>query len=102
VGDDIDCRPVLSDISLTIEPGQTVAFLGPRGQANRPWSTCIPRFYDVTAGRITLDGQDLRDIPLDTLRQEVCIALQEAVLFSGTVRDNLAYGQPAMPRRKNW
>ncbi|MEO1069780.1 MAG: ABC transporter ATP-binding protein [Cyanobacteria bacterium J06638_6] len=94
VDDDIDCRPVLSDINLTIEPGQTVAFLGATGSGKSTLVNLIPRFYDVTAGRITLDGKDLREIPLATLRQEVCIVLQEAVLFSGTVRDNLAYGYP--------
>jgi ATP-binding cassette subfamily B protein len=94
VSNDTDSRPVLRNINLTIEPGQTVAFLGATGSGKSTLVNLLPRFYDVTAGRITLDGQDLRDIPLDTLRQEVCIALQEAVLFSGTVRDNLAYGQP--------
>jgi len=86
--------PVLTNINLTIEPGQTVAFLGTTGCGKSTLVNLIPRFYDVTAGCITLDGKDIREIPLDTLRQEVCIALQEAVLFSGTVRDNLAYGQP--------
>ena len=89
-----DCAPVLRDINLTIEPGQTVAFLGATGCGKSTLVNLIPRFYDVTAGRITLDGQDIREIPLEKLRQQVCIALQEAVLFSGTVRENLAYGDP--------
>lgn len=89
-----DCEPVLCDINLTIEPGQTVAFLGATGCGKSTLVNLIPRFYDATAGRITLDGQDIREIPLEKLRQQVCIALQEAVLFSGTVRDNLAYGYP--------
>lgn len=86
--------PILSNINLTIAAGQTVAFLGATGCGKSTLVNLIPRFYDVTAGRITLDGQDIRQIPLQRLRQLVCIALQEAVLFSGTVRDNLAYGQP--------
>jgi len=86
--------PVLNNINLTIEPGQTVAFLGATGCGKSTLVHLIPRFYDVTAGRITLDGKDIREIPLNTLRQEICIALQESVLFSGTVQDNLAYGQP--------
>lgn len=92
--DDIVSPPVLTNINLTIEPGQTVAFLGATGCGKSTLVNLIPRFYDVTSGRITLDGKDVREIPLDLLRQQVCIALQEAVLFSGTVRDNLTYGQP--------
>ena len=71
-----------------------MAFLGATGCGKSTLVNLIPRFYDVTAGRITLDGQDIREIPLEKLRQQVCIALQEAVLFSGTVRENLAYGDP--------
>jgi ATP-binding cassette subfamily B protein len=92
--DGIVSPPVLNTINLTIEPGQTVAFLGATGSGKSTLVNLIPRFYDVTAGRITLDDEDIRDIPLERLREEVCIALQEAVLFSGTVRDNLTYGKP--------
>jgi ABC-type multidrug transport system fused ATPase/permease subunit len=86
--------PVLKEISLTIEPGQTVAFLGATGSGKSTLVNLIPRFYDVTGGRITLDGVDVRDLALGDLHRRVAIALQEAVLFSGTVRDNVCYGQP--------
>jgi len=86
--------PVLQDINLTIEPGQTVAFLGATGSGKSTLVNLIPRFYDVTAGRITLDGMDVREIPIETLHQLVGVALQESVLFSGKVRDNVCYGKP--------
>jgi ATP-binding cassette subfamily B protein len=86
--------PVLQDINLTIEPGQTVAFLGATGSGKSTLVNLIPRFYDVTAGRITLDGVDVREIPIETLHQIVGMALQESVLFSGKVRDNVCYGKP--------
>jgi ATP-binding cassette subfamily B protein len=86
--------PVLRNISLTIEPGQTVAFLGATGSGKSTLVNLIPRFYDVTAGRIVIDGVDVREIPLDTLHQLVGVALQESVLFSGKVRENVCYGKP--------
>jgi len=86
--------PVLQDINLTIEPGQTVAFLGATGSGKSTLVNLIPRFYDVTAGRITIDGVDVRDIPIETLHQLVGVALQESVLFSGKVRENVCYGKP--------
>lgn len=86
--------PVLQDINLTIEPGQTVAFLGATGSGKSTLVNLIPRFYDVTAGRITLDGVDVREIPIETLHQLVGVALQESVLFSGKVRENVCYGKP--------
>jgi len=86
--------PVLENINLVAEPGQTVAILGATGSGKSSLVHLIPRFYDVTAGRVTLDGVDVRDIPLDALRAQVGLALQEAVLFSGSIRDNVRYGQP--------
>lgn len=86
--------PVLQDINLTIEPGQTVAFLGATGSGKSTLVNLIPRFYDVTAGQITIDGVDVREIPIETLHQLVGVALQESVLFSGKVRDNVCYGKP--------
>lgn len=85
---------VLKDINLTIEPGQTVAFLGATGSGKSTLINLIPRFYDVTSGRITIDGVDVRDIPLEDLHDRVGIALQESVLFSGKIRDNVCYGRP--------
>ncbi len=87
-------EPVLKDIDLVAEPGQTVAILGATGSGKSSLVHLIPRFYDVDQGRVTLDGVDVRDMPLDALRAEIGIALQETVLFSGTVRDNVRYGRP--------
>lgn len=86
--------PVLQHINLAIEPGQTVAFLGATGSGKSTLVNLIPRFYDVTSGRITIDGVDVRNIPLETLHQIVGVVLQESVLFSGKVRDNVCYGKP--------
>jgi ATP-binding cassette subfamily B protein len=85
---------VLNGVNLVAEPGQTVAILGATGSGKSSLIHLIPRFYDVERGRVTLDGVDVRDIPLDALRASMGIALQEAVLFSGTVRDNIRYGRP--------
>jgi ATP-binding cassette subfamily B protein len=86
--------PALKNIDLTIEPGQQVGFLGATGAGKSALINLIPRFYDVTEGRITIDGVDVRDVPQDNLREMVGIALQEAVLFQGDVRFNLKFGQP--------
>jgi ATP-binding cassette subfamily B multidrug efflux pump len=86
--------PVLKDIDFVAEPGQTVALLGTTGAGKSSLVHLIPRFYDVTSGRVTIDGVDVRDVDKDTLRRNIGIALQETVLFSGTVRDNIRYGRP--------
>jgi ATP-binding cassette subfamily B protein len=86
--------PALKNINMTIEPGQKVGFLGATGAGKSALVNLIPRFYDVTAGRITIDGIDVRDFPQDNLREIVGIALQEAVLFQGDIRFNLKFGQP--------
>ena len=86
--------PALKKINLTIEPGQKIGFLGATGSGKSALVNLIPRFYDVTEGRITIDGVDIRDIPQDNLREIVGIALQEAVLFKGDLRFNLKYGNP--------
>jgi ATP-binding cassette subfamily B protein len=86
--------PVLKNIDLVIEPGQQVGFLGATGAGKSALVNLIPRFYDATEGRITIDGIDVRDIPQDNLREIVGIALQEAVLFKGDLRFNLKFGNP--------
>jgi ATP-binding cassette subfamily B protein len=85
---------VLRGVNLVAEPGQTVAILGATGSGKSSLVHLIPRFYDVQRGRITLDGVDVRDIPLEALRSQISIALQEAVLFNATVRENIRYGRP--------
>lgn len=85
---------VLQEVNLVAEPGQTVALLGATGSGKSTLVHLIPRFYDVDEGRVTLDGRDVRELPFDQLRRRVAIALQEPVLFSGTVRDNICYGRP--------
>jgi ATP-binding cassette subfamily B protein len=87
-------EPVLSDINLVAEPGQTIAILGATGAGKSTLINLIPRFYDVTNGRVTLDGVDIREIQQDSLLTHVGVALQETVLFSGSVRDNIRYGRP--------
>jgi ATP-binding cassette subfamily B protein len=92
-----DSDPVLKGVSFVAEPGQTVALLGTTGAGKSSLVHLIPRFYDVTSGCITVDGRDVRDFDLSTLRREIGIALQETVLFSGSIRDNIRYGRPDAP-----
>jgi ATP-binding cassette subfamily B multidrug efflux pump len=87
-------QDTLSHVSFSAEPGQTVAVLGATGSGKSTIINLIPRFYDVTDGRVALDGFDVRDVTLDSLRSQVGIVLQETTLFSGTIRDNIAYGRP--------
>jgi ATP-binding cassette subfamily B multidrug efflux pump len=85
---------VLKDVRFTAEPGQTVALLGATGSGKSTIINLIPRFYDVTEGQVTVDGYDVREVTLDSLRQQVGIVLQETTLFSGTIRENIAFGRP--------
>ncbi|MGE5774923.1 MAG: ABC transporter ATP-binding protein [Chloroflexota bacterium] len=89
-----DSDPVLKGISFTAEPGQTVALLGTTGAGKSSLVHLIPRFYDVTSGCITFDGHDIRDLDQSALRRNIGIALQDTVLFSGSIRDNIRYGRP--------
>jgi ATP-binding cassette, subfamily B, multidrug efflux pump len=88
------CEPVLKGVSFTAEPGQTVALLGTTGAGKSSLVHLIPRFYDTTSGRVSVDGVDVRDLDQESLRRKVGVALQETVLFSGTIRDNIRYGRP--------
>ncbi len=92
--DGADAEPVLKDVSFVVEPGQTVALLGATGAGKSSLVHLIPRFYDVVAGRVTIDDIDVRDVAQTALRSKISIALQESVLFSGTIRDNIRYGRP--------
>jgi ATP-binding cassette subfamily B protein len=85
---------VLSNVSFVAEPGQTVAILGATGSGKSTLIHLIPRFYDATSGRVTLDGTDVRDLRLSSLRRHIGTALQDTILFSGTIRDNIRYGRP--------
>jgi ATP-binding cassette subfamily B protein len=86
--------PVLKGVSFTAPPGATVALLGATGSGKTTIINLVPRFYDVTEGRVTVDGHDVRDVTLDSLRSQIGIVLQETTLFSGTIRDNIAFGRP--------
>lgn len=87
-------EPVLADLSFRVEPGTTLAIVGATGSGKSTLAHLVPRFYDPRAGRILLDGVDLRDWRQADLRERVALVAQETVLFSGTIRDNLAWGRP--------
>ncbi len=87
-------RMVLKDIDIDAPPGQIVALLGTTGSGKSTIINLIPRFYDVSVGRVTIDGHDVRDLTLESLRGQIGIVLQETTLFAATVRENLAFGRP--------
>jgi ATP-binding cassette subfamily B protein/subfamily B ATP-binding cassette protein MsbA len=87
-------NPVLEDIHLEIPARSVVALVGPTGVGKSTLVSLIPRFYDVTSGLITLDGRDIREYTLESLRQQISIVLQDVFLFYGTVRENLLFGRP--------
>ncbi|MGZ4603783.1 MAG: ABC transporter ATP-binding protein, partial [Kineosporiaceae bacterium] len=85
-------KPLIEDLSLQVEPGQTIAIVGPTGAGKTTLVNLLMRFYEIDAGRITLDGVDIRDLTRDDLRRSFGMVLQDAWLFGGTIRDNIAYG----------
>lgn len=89
-----DTRPVLCDITFEVGPGKTLGIVGPPGSGKSTLAHLIPRFYDVSAGRITIDGQDIRDVSLDSLRTHVGVMQQDTFLFSAPIDSNIAYGDP--------
>ncbi|MBQ7390496.1 MAG: ABC transporter ATP-binding protein [Clostridia bacterium] len=94
VNDDTTDKAVISDLSLSLKAGNTVALVGPSGGGKSTICNLIPRFYNVQSGRITIDGIDVKDITLDSLRRNIGMVSQSVFLFDGTVRDNIAYGKP--------
>ena len=86
-------RPVLQGIHLSVSAGETIAFVGPSGAGKTTICSLLPRFYDVTGGRITIDGTDIRELKLESLRKQIGIVQQDVFLFSGTIRENIAYGK---------
>jgi subfamily B ATP-binding cassette protein MsbA len=88
-----DDIPALEHISFKAEPGQMIAFVGPSGAGKSTIANLIPRFYDVNGGAIRIDGQDVRDVTMSSLREQIGIVPQETMLFSTTVRENIRYGR---------
>jgi ATP-binding cassette subfamily B protein len=86
--------PVLNHVSFEAKPGETIALLGATGSGKTTIINLLPRFYDPSEGKIIIDGYDLRDVTLDSLRSQIGIVLQETTLFSGTIRENIAFGKP--------
>lgn len=95
-----DHTPVLSDINLTIKPGEKVALVGPSGGGKTTLCNLIPRFYDPTEGEILLDGQNIKKVTLQSLRSNVGVVQQDVYLFSGSVYENIAYGKPQATREE--
>ena len=95
-------RPVLSDLSLEIAPGETVALVGPTGAGKSTLAKLVTRFYDPSAGVIRIDGFDLRDVTLGSLRRQIGVVPQEPFLFAGTLRDNIAFARPSATDDEVW
>lgn len=95
-------RKILQGIDLRIHPGETVAFVGPSGAGKTTICSLLPRFYDVDEGRITIDGIDIREIKLEHLRKNIGIVQQDVFLFSGTIRENIAYGDLSATDEQIW
>jgi ATP-binding cassette subfamily B protein len=91
-------RPVLHHVDLRIAPGETVAFVGPTGAGKSTIAKLVTRFYDPTAGRVLIDGHDLRTVTLRSLRSQLGVVPQEPFLFAGTILDNIAFARPDAPR----
>jgi ATP-binding cassette subfamily B protein len=89
--------PVIEDVNLTVAPGETVAFVGPTGAGKSTLAKLVTRFYDPTAGRVLIDGHDLREVTLHSLRSQLGVVPQEPFLFAGTIGDNIAFARPTAP-----
>ncbi len=91
----IENNPVLTDVDFTIRPGQMVALVGPTGVGKTTMTQLVGRFYDPTAGRVTIDGHDLCDVTLESLRSQIAMVLQDTFLFNGTIAENISYARPS-------
>ncbi len=94
-----DGREILRDINLEVRAGEVLAVVGSSGAGKSTLVHLIPRFFDVTSGRLTIDGRDVRDTTLASLRSQIGVVAQDTVLFNDTVRNNIAYGQPSVPQK---
>lgn len=95
-----DDAPVLSHVSFEIPSGKSIALVGPSGSGKTTICSLLPRFYDVTGGRITVDGKDVRSLTLKSLRSQIGMVQQDVYLFCGTIRDNIAYGRPGASQQE--
>ena len=95
-----DHVPVLEDINLTVKPGERIALVGPSGGGKTTLCNLLPRFYDTTTGRIAIDGQDIRNVSLRSLRSNIGVVQQDVYLFSGSVFENISYGRPGATRQE--
>lgn len=91
-----EARPVIDHMDLSIKPGQTIALVGPSGGGKSTTCSLLPRFYDVAAGSISIDGQDVRDVTQQSLRRAIGLVQQDVYLFDGTIGENIAYGKPGV------
>ena len=92
--------PVLKNVTFTAEPGQTIAIVGPTGAGKTTIINLLPRFYDVSAGSVKIDGVDVRDVTIESLRKQIGIVLQDTFLFSTTVMENIRFGSPTRRMKK--
>ena len=99
-GENGEARDILHNIDLEVKAGEVVAFVGSSGAGKTTLANLIPRFFDVTLGRLLVDGHDVRDLSVASLRQQVGIVTQDTILFNDTVRNNIAYGQPQVAQAK--
>ena len=95
-----DHVPVLEDINITVRPGERIALVGPSGGGKTTLCNLLPRFYDTTSGSITIDGQDIKNVTLQSLRSNIGVVQQDVYLFSGSVYENISYGRPGATREE--